>query len=64
MDNNEIKTLSNYRLEQAKENLEEAIALYNISKYKGSSNRAYYAIFHSIKAILALEATDFKNILL
>ncbi len=57
MDNNEIKTLSNYRLE-------EAIALYNISKYKGSSNRAYYAIFHSIKAILALEATDFKNILL
>ena len=57
MDNNEIKTLSNYRLE-------EAIALYNISKYKGSSNRAYYAICHSIKAILALEATDFKNILL
>lgn len=61
MDNNEIETLSNYRLEQAKENLEEAIILYDINKYKGSSNRAYYAIFHSIKAILALEEIDFKK---
>ena len=55
MDKNEIEALSNYRLEQAKENLEEAIALANIKKYKGASNRAYYAIFHAIKAILALE---------
>ena len=61
MDNNEIKDLSNYRLEQAKENLEEAIALLDINKFKGASNRAYYAIFHAIKAILALEETDFKK---
>ena len=61
MDNNEIKNLSNYRLEQAKENLEEAVALLNINKFKGASNRAYYAIFHAIKAILALEETDFKK---
>ena len=61
MDKNEIEALSNYRLEQAKENVEEAIALANIKKYKGASNRAYYAIFHAIKAILALEETDFKK---
>ena len=61
MDNNEIKTLSEYRLNQAKENLIEAEALYNINRYKGASNRAYYAIFHAIKSILALEEVDFKK---
>ena len=61
MDSNEIKALSNYRLEQAKENLEEATVLADINKYKGASNRAYYAIFHAIKAILALEEVDFKK---
>lgn len=61
MDNNEIKALSEYRLNQAKENLIEAEALYNINRYKGASNRAYYAIFHAIKSILALEEVDFKK---
>lgn len=61
MDSNEIQALSNYRLEQAKENLEEAEALFNIDKFKGAINRTYYAIFHAIKAILALEETDFKK---
>ena len=37
MDNNEVKDLSNYRLEQAKENLEEANALLDINKFKGAS---------------------------
>ena len=35
--------------------------MFNINKYKGANNRAYYAIFHSIKAIIALEQTDFKK---
>ena len=61
MDNKEIEVLSKYRLEQSKENLEEAMALFNINKFKGASNRAYYSIFHAIKAILALEQTDFKK---
>lgn len=61
MDNKEIEALSKYRLDQAKENLEEAEALFNINKFKGASNRAYYSIFHAIKAILALEETDFKK---
>ena len=61
MDNQEMITLSKYRLEQAKENLEEAEALFNINKYKGANNRAYYSIFHAIKAIIALEQIDFKK---
>lgn len=55
------KELAKHRLEQAKENLEEAEALYNIKKFKGANNRAYYSIFHSIKAVLALEPIDFKR---
>lgn len=43
MGKDEIIALSNYRLEQAKENVEEAEALYEIKKYKGASNRAYKA---------------------
>lgn len=61
MDKEEIITLSNYRLEQAKENLEEATVLFENNKYKGASNRAYYSIFHAVKAVLAIEQTDFKK---
>jgi len=61
MDNNEIRDLSNYRIEQAKENLEEAILLFDNGKFKGASSRAYYSILHAIRAILALEQKDFKK---
>ncbi len=61
MDNKEIEVLARYRLEQSRENLEEAEALFNINKFKGASNRAYYSIFHAIKAILALDQIDFKK---
>ena len=57
----EVETLAKYRLEQAKENLEEAQILLERGKYKGANNRAYYAIFHAIKAVLALESIDFKK---
>ena len=55
------KELAKHRLEQAKENIEEAEILYNVKIYKGANNRAYYSIFHSMKAILALEPIDFKR---
>ena len=53
--------LAKHRLEQARENIEEAEILYNVEKFKGANNRAYYSIFHSIKAVLALEPIDFKR---
>ena len=55
------KELVNHRLEQAKEDLKASKALYNLSLYKSSNNRAYYSIFHSIRSILALEPIDFKK---
>ena len=55
------KELAKHRLEQAKENLEEAEILYNVKKFKGANNRAYYSIFHSIKSVFALEPIDFKR---
>lgn len=61
MNNKNIEILAKYRLNQARENLEEAEALFSINKFKGANNRAYYSIFHAIKALLALEQTDFKK---
>lgn len=55
------KELSNHRLEQAKEDFIASKALYDLKLYKSSNNRAYYSIFHSIKAVLALEPIDFKR---
>lgn len=55
------KELSKHRLEQAKEELEDAKLLYNNNRYKSANNRAYYSIFHSIRAVLALEGVDFKK---
>lgn len=55
------KELSKHRLEQAKEELEDAKLLYNNKSYKSANNRAYYSIFHCIRAVLALEGIDFKK---
>ena len=55
------RELSNHRVEQAKEELEASKILYKAKFYKSANNRAYYSIFHSIKAVLALEPIDFKR---
>lgn len=55
------KELSNHRLEQAKGDLYDAKLLYEHDRFLSANNRAYYAIFHAIKSILALEPIDFKK---
>lgn len=50
-----------YRLQRAKETLESAIALYDRKDLMGANNRAYYSIFYTIRAVLALEPIDFKR---
>ena len=55
------KELSKHRLKQAKEDLKASKLLYDTKLFKSANNRAYYSIFHSIKAILALEPIDFKR---
>lgn len=55
------KDLSKYRLEKAKEMLDEADVLFVSKHYKGSNNRAYYSILHSMRAVLALDKYDSKK---
>lgn len=55
------KELSKHRIRQAREDLEASKFLYSGKFYKSANNRAYYSIFHSIKAVLALEPIDFKR---
>lgn len=55
------KELSKHRLEQAKEDLTASKILYDMQLFKSANNRAYYSIFHSMKAILVLEPIDFAS---
>ena len=50
--------LAKYRLARAKEDLETAVDNLENGKYRASVNRSYYAVFHSIRAITALNHFD------
>lgn len=51
----ERSDLIRYRLEQATESLESAELLLRHGKYRPTINRAYYAMFYSVLALLASE---------
>lgn len=55
------KELVIHRIEQSKRDLADAKLLYNNNSYLSANNRAYYSIFHAIRAVLALEPIDFKK---
>ena len=62
MDNENRESLALYRLEKAKETLKSSIILLDeVGDYTSANNRAYYAIFYAIRAVLALEEIDFKR---
>jgi uncharacterized protein (UPF0332 family) len=42
-----------YRMEQAEESLEEAVLLVGEKHYRAAINRAYYAMFYAVQALLA-----------
>jgi len=48
-----IKALISYRLEQAQESLDAARLLYENKLLRAAVNRAYYAMFYSVLALLA-----------
>jgi len=56
-----IKTLSNYRMEKAKQDLETAKITFEHNKLAQSVNRSYYAIFHAVRALLAYDKFDSKR---
>jgi len=60
LDNQKI-TLAKYRLQKAKETYLTALENLSNSKYLDANNRAYYSIFHAIRAVLALDGVDFKK---
>lgn len=57
----EKKTLSQVRLSKAKENLTAAYTLISAGDYKIASTRTYYAVFHAMRAVLALDGVDMKH---
>lgn len=55
------KDLSRHRLERARDDLESARLLSENNKFSQSINRSYYSIFHSTRALLALEKLDARK---
>jgi uncharacterized protein (UPF0332 family) len=53
--------LAIYRLQTAKSDLKAAKALLDVNEYKGANNRAYYAIFHAINAVHAMDGEAYKR---
>ena len=59
--NKTVKDLASYRLQQAVTCIKSAKILMEAEDYKGAANRSYYAIFHCMRAVLALEGIDFAK---
>ena len=55
------RDLALYRIQTAKEDLRAAKILLDADEYKGANNRAYYAIFHAVNAIHALNGKAYKR---
>ena len=53
--------LSKYRLERAGEMLKTARRDLDAGDYASANNRAYYCIFHAMRAMLALTGEDYKK---
>ncbi len=53
-----MKELSKYRFETCKEDLYDAQLMLKNGRYKNALNRGYYAIFHAIRAVNALDGFD------
>ncbi|MBR3771144.1 MAG: HEPN domain-containing protein [Clostridium sp.] len=53
--------VAKHRLRVAKEDLQAANLLLEANSYRGANNRAYYAIFHAVSAVLAMEGAAFKK---
>lgn len=59
--NNSLVDLSKYRISQAEQCIKSAKLLAEHDDYKGAANRSYYAIFHGMRGVLALDEIDFSK---
>ena len=53
-----VRDLSKYRFETCIESLDDAKLMFDNGRYKNALNRAYYSIFHAIRAVNALKGFD------
>ena len=53
--------LSRYRLAKASEMFETARRDMHAEDYASANNRAYYCIFHAMRAVLALDGEDYQK---
>jgi uncharacterized protein (UPF0332 family) len=56
-----IRDLVRYRMETAQSDLQSAEILLKEKEYRGANNRAYYAIYHAISAVHALDGRSYKR---
>ncbi|HYH04201.1 MAG TPA: HEPN domain-containing protein [Bacillota bacterium] len=59
--NSEQIDISKYRFECAKDDLDASKIALEHNKTKNAVNRSYYAIFHAIRAVNAMEGFDSKK---
>lgn len=57
----EKKALAKIRIENAKERLSFIPGILELGDYKTVANRAYYAVFSAMRAVLALDGFDSKK---
>lgn len=55
------KEYARYRMEKAKEEYNAALVLLETKHYRAANNRAYYAIFHGMRSVLAFDGYDSKK---
>ena len=58
---NKGEDLAVYRINTAFETLDAAKICMETKHYKDAINRSYYASFYAVRAVLAIEGTDFKR---
>lgn len=55
------QALSALRLQRAQEAVDDAKMLFTLERYNLAANRAYYAVFYAMRAVLALDGIDRKH---
>ena len=55
------KDLANYRIDTARKDLNSAKILLDAGDYRGANNRAYYAIYHAISSVHAIDGVAYKR---
>ena len=58
---NPERDLSCVRIDHARENLDTAFLVFESGDYRSAANRSYYAIFHAVRALAALDHVEMRK---